>query len=266
MYLGLAFGLSQSPGKFQSLNRVAVNALNLNGVITMLYLDDRLQIFNFPDVKIEKDHTFLGSALLVLLLVAFGGFLYYKKCQFEPVRRIEYLGFILDSEKETIAVPKSKYDKTMALISSFLAERKLEVKMLETIRGKLCSWMVVIPIMQLFIRQQNAIIQKADTEKRAQLSWSEIDKEALLEELAVWQELKLVQLERKWRDEQHSVFTIRTPANLALYTDSSQYSMGGKLFRSEQQTKTPICQNHFQWSNDNGDQPIHVKEVNSSHD
>ena len=39
---GLMFGLTQSPAKFQQLNRVAVNALLLRDVCVLLYLDDRL--------------------------------------------------------------------------------------------------------------------------------------------------------------------------------------------------------------------------------
>ena len=138
----------------------------------------------------------------------------------------------------------------------------LEVKQLESIRGKLCSWMIVIPIMQLFIREQNALIQKADLLRCSQFSWKTIDRQALIEELDVWRKLELVKLSRKWREERHKVFSLPSEATLDVYTDSSQYSMGGKIFKKGQ-TSSPIHTRHFQWTNDDKDQPIHLKEVSS---
>ena len=50
----------------------------------------------------------------------------------------------------------------MDLIGRWLASKEyFDIHELEKIRGKLNSWLIVIPMLRLFIREQNAIIQKA---------------------------------------------------------------------------------------------------------
>ena len=99
----MPFGTSQSAGRFQSLNSVGVNAMNLANLPVWLYLDDRitrlLGNFNTQNGTV----TFLGCGMLVVLLVALGGFLNIKKSQLVPVQTIEFLGVQICSKTETIS-------------------------------------------------------------------------------------------------------------------------------------------------------------------
>ena len=87
-HVALPFGLSQSPGRFQQLNSVACNVLNMHHFITLLYLDDRLQITNLPKLKMKPNHTLLSASLLVLLLIGYGGYIgkKYRKNATNPIQ------------------------------------------------------------------------------------------------------------------------------------------------------------------------------------
>ena len=157
--IALPFGLSVSPPKFQMLNKVAVDALKRRGYAIYLYLDDRLVL---STEKPRPNETSVQNFALLCLLTAFGGFLSIKKCQFIPTKRMDFLGFILDTRKCSIEVPKEKYEKAKLQIQAWLKSKKhFDIHDLEKIRGKLASWMIVVPLMRLFIREQNAIIQQA---------------------------------------------------------------------------------------------------------
>ena len=54
--VGLAFGLTISPGLFQQMNRVMVNFLNLHGHKSLLYLDDRYYTLIQLDLILELDY------------------------------------------------------------------------------------------------------------------------------------------------------------------------------------------------------------------
>ena len=157
--IGLPFGLSVSPPKFQMLNKVAINALNRRGFLAYLYLDDRLVL---STVRPPPNHTSKQNFGLLCLLTAFGGFLSLSKCQLIPAQRMEFLGFILDTKKQTVEIPKQKYSATMEMIQKWLqSSTYFDIHQLEKIRGKLNSWLIVIPMLRLFIREQNEVIRKA---------------------------------------------------------------------------------------------------------
>lgn len=157
--IGLPFGLSVSPPKFQMLNKVAINALNRRQHLAYLYLDDRLIL---STGKPPPNHTNKATFGLLCLLTAFGGFLSLSKCQLIPTQKMDFLGFLLDTRKQTVEIPRAKYDATMTIIKNWLSSSTyFDIHQLEKIRGKLNSWLIVIPMLRLFIREQNEVIRKA---------------------------------------------------------------------------------------------------------
>lgn len=267
----LPFGLTQSPGRFQELNSVCVNYLNINGHSCYLYLDDRIMVFNYPNATIKKHHTFLGGAILGLMLTGFGGFVSYNKSKLEPTREIDFLGFLLNSEKQLISVPRAKYDKAMIQIDQFLEGDMLDIQLLEKIRGKLVSWLICIPICKLMIREQNEIIKQAYAQDSWKWRWNQLADSNLLIELKAWKQLKYMSLQRAWREERHVVYQIDETRMQALYTDASQYALGAKLYNLDNQMVEDkliqpseddlIDECFFQYSIDETDEPIHVKEM-----
>ena len=228
-------------------------------------------VFNFPNIVIRKNKTFLGAALMAIMLVGFGGYVNCEKSTFGPVRQIDFLGFDIDSVKQTVAVPELKYVKTMALIDQLLTEDKLDVKLLERVRGKLVSWLICIPICKLLIREQTDVLTKSTAKDRLFWTRKQLAQSRIYEELNAWKQLSLMELSRPWREEKHSVFTYKNNKLQALYTDASQYALGAKLYDADNfvvdnklmqpTSDSMIAERFFQYAIVDEDEPIHIKEM-----
>ena len=186
---GMPFGIRDAPPYFQLLNRVATNALSkmsINDLFVFLYLDDRLVVQTYDDPKFSEHQTTMGTFLLALLLTCFGGFVSLNKSEWRPTTRIEFLGMLLDTVKCEIEVPRAKYEKTMTQIDEFLASEVKDIELLEKIRGRIVSWLVVCPTLRLYLREQNDTIAKAY--KTNKFKWSKEDLEPyyIEEELQAW--------------------------------------------------------------------------------
>ena len=97
----------------------------------------------------------------------------------------------------------------MDLIGRWLASKEyFDIHELEKIRGKLNSWLIVIPMLRLFIREQNAIIQKAYETNNFYQGEHAFDMKNLREEFHVWQNLTVLALSRKWRSDEHTVLNM----------------------------------------------------------
>ena len=178
-----------APPYFQLLNRVATNAIMKMGIeelFVFLYLDDRLVVQSYDDCEFEDETTTLGTFLLATLLTCFGGFVSLNKSEWVPTTRIEFLGMILDTLKCEIEVPKSKYLKTMQQIDEFLAAEVKDIHLLEKIRGRIVSWLVVCPTLGLYLREQNDIIAKAYNDDNFEWSRDDLAPYFLEEELRAW--------------------------------------------------------------------------------
>ena len=126
------------------MNRTVTYVLNKLGYVSYLYLDDRLVLF--PSTTIPVGHTLKPTFMMALWLTACGGFLNLKKSTWAPTTRLDFLGLLIDTMEQTVEVPDDKYAKCMELIDTFLhPEQRYDIKLLERIRGKLNSWLLVIP-------------------------------------------------------------------------------------------------------------------------
>ena len=205
---------------------MAVNALNLSGFITHLYLDDRILTLN-AEVDFKPNHTFLGAALLMCLLTGFGGYVNAKKSILVPSQIMEFLGLCLNSKTKEVSVPMEKYDKAMARMDQLWDPDtdRMCIKTLEKLRGQFCSWIVCVPIMRLMIRQMNDIIRVAY--KTGNWNWTrkQIEATDLQDELDGWRNLKLFSLKRHWYEEKHAVFQFKAKNSRAFYSDASKNKM-----------------------------------------
>ena len=233
----LAFGLTKSPSIFQWLNRVAVSAMNRRGFTTLLYLDDRLlkeKLYR----ELGENETTVGGYALFCLLVAFGGFISMGKSHFKPVQAGRFLGFDIDTVKQTISVPKEKHDKTCRAISHFKAGLTIggvqyyNMKELERIRGKIISWILVCENWGFYTREMNYTLKlhmarfkgpRAETELMLATEIDNLDE--LFEELDIWVNVDYVHLTRPWKTEEH--VTIGPLRNI--YTDASGAGLGSAI-------------------------------------
>lgn len=208
--------------------------MNQAGFTTLLYLDDRIIIEKLLR-KLDPEETGIGVYCLLCLLVAFGGFVSPKKCDFIPKQQGRFLGFDFDSVAQTVTVPAEKHAKVVAQIQEFLegeiieCKRYCDMQLLEQIRGRIISWCLVVMNFGFYTREMNAAIAAHYARfpgPRAldrYMLLSEIDGyEYLVDELLVWRDLEFVKLTRKWIPEDH----VYLGETLELYTDASGGGLG----------------------------------------
>ena len=233
----LAFGLTKSPSIFQWLNRVAVSAMNKRGFPTLLYLDDRLLKEKLLR-PLDEHETSVGGYVLFCFLVSFGGFVSMGKSHFKPVKKGTFLGFIFDTESETISVPISKHRKCCKEIEEFVRGmtiggiRYFNMKILEKIRGRIMSWMLVCENWGFYTREMNHAIKihmarfagpRAETDLMPMIQIDNLSE--LIDELYLWRDIDYVSLTRKWRSAAH----VQLGPLKEIYTDASGGGLGSAL-------------------------------------
>ena len=140
------------------LNSVGVNFLRKNGVKATLYLDDRLVIVT-PKSEAHRKKLISGEIvckeawITAAVLVALGGFVNIEKSEFIPAPRMEFLGFILDADEETVEIPSGRWKALKSKIEEASRSTRVSCKELERIRGTQASMAEVFPNMRMLIRQ-----------------------------------------------------------------------------------------------------------------
>ena len=256
-YRAAAFGIPRIPSEYQLLNSAPINYLRKLGHSILLYLDDRL-IIERPESDEEREALLDGSQIprsafaICALASALGTVIHREKSTFIPSQRLEYLGFIFDTEHETIAIPQAKWDTFKEEVSLLLAQDHIPVKALERIRGKCVHFMYVERKMRLYIREQNQAIADAETAGRGIITL----KSRLRNELKRWLDPTLVQQEVKWIET--GVCKIHIPLDLArrtlVYTDAS--GGAGGIFIDGLKINEP-----FYWSKKMAPKNIYMKEA-----
>ena len=222
-YYAAPFGIGRVPGDFQLVNHCVVNFLRTQGIPTFVYLDDRL-VIEGKHTETEQKLIEMGTRaprnglLTNLLMTAVGG--YVSKSKSTPIcsRKIEFLGFDINTENETIAIPEKKWNTFQEDIRKMCKEKAIFYKDLEKIRGQMCSFILVISNMQLYIRNITKALMKAEENDSPYIVMTN----DLKEELKVWKskEIKYIEKIRRW----HPVETKLVTKNI--YTDASGYGMG----------------------------------------
>ncbi|CBY30545.1 unnamed protein product [Oikopleura dioica] len=215
----LAFGIPAAPGMYQLLNSVGINFLRQNGIKITLYLDDRLLIIspkseNHRKKLLTEEILCKEVWLVAATLVALGGFVNIKKSEFKPTQRIEFLGFILDTNKETVEIPEGRWNTLKKRMRDAESGKMVELKLLERIRGTQASMVEVFSNMRMLIRQITILIMQTELEKKTE---TVLTKE-VRREWKLWYEFEKTGLSRSWKRED------RSDAGLLIYTDASKHA------------------------------------------
>lgn len=150
------------------------------------------------------------SAVLVAcyILISLGYFLGLAKCLLTPTSRLEFLGFIIDSELQEFKLPERKIRKFAELRDSILRSRKkVALKTLQKFQGKCVSFSLAIPAAKLYIRSVANAISVAHGKREVQLS------KPLRDEIAHWRFLDSWTDHVPWRKELHAVVSMSTDAS-----------------------------------------------------
>ena len=248
-FIGAVFGLPRIPGDFQLINSIGVSYLRTLGVLAFLYLDDRLIIErglseqDIQDISKGKKAS-RGAYLCTAIMLTLGGFVNRAKSTFIPSKEIQFLGFVLNTAKQTIRIPEDKWEKFCAEALKIINSRQVPYKDLEKIRGRMCSFMIVCQNMRLYIRRITEVLCEADLKGARTIN---VDNR-IVKELKTWLNLKYITTERKWLKKGQS------GVKISVFTDASLFAAGIVI-------EDFGINRNFQWDNWVKFQPIHIKEA-----
>lgn len=174
----LPFGLSCSPYFFNKCLRPLVTFLRGQGIKVVLYVDDCLIVA--PKSCITDHRDFVLDTFQEL-----GFVINFEKSQLEPVTKLEFLGYIIDSNgpggKPWVYISGAKLHKLKKDIKRALVRRKIQARQLAKIAGQAISMSKAVLPGKLKLRAIYAVLQTRN-------SWSDLivlDQSAL-EDLKWW--------------------------------------------------------------------------------
>ena len=218
-YKAAAFGIPAVPGVYQTVNSVPVNTLRAAGHHCFLYLDDRIFLIE-PKSKSEEQALRRGEIVPhgpymgLLLMTGAGTYINREKSVLRPCSKMEYLGFGLDTDKGTVRIPARKLEKFKQEAAKLKRGKKCGYKALEKLRGKMCSFGLVVPNMRLYIRRVTAALLTGKSTLSVEMT------DDLKEEIDLWIDSKILTKERSWVPEEIVSFEAR------VYTDASNFAAG----------------------------------------
>jgi len=147
VFNALPMGMSWSPYVFYKTTKEVANYIRSLGIKCSVYMDD----FIFACKKGEEEHVL---SIVQKTFAALGWVINDKKSVLIPTTTIKHLGMIISSESMTLSVPQQKIDKAVELINRVLslhiATKKVPIRMLASIAGKLESFALAAPLIRSF--------------------------------------------------------------------------------------------------------------------
>lgn len=220
----LPFGWKESPFIYQSIGLVASSYLRSIGVPCSLYIDDRLNgelitpqgpwstPFSDRSEEMQLSAATCAVYIVISLLSNLGYTIGLKKSVLIPTRQLEYLGLIIDSEKQAFRVPERKVQSFAKLREFILANKTIDIKTLQRFQGKCISLALAVPAAKLYIRTISAAIASGTNLGQVQMT------DHLFQEVAHWRFLDKWSDVVPWREERH--------VQVSLSTDASSFGWG----------------------------------------
>ena len=122
-------------------------------------------------------------------------------------------------EKKYLAVK----EQITSLVCKANHKKIWDIHELERIRGRLISWIIVIPDMRIYIRQMNVAVARAYDTSNFNLLQKDLSDLMLAEELMLWTRVPHSDLKRKWLDDRHVVARLKS---FTISTDASGFAAG----------------------------------------
>ena len=167
------FSLATAPRVFTKILRPLVARMRMTGLRIIVYLDDMLVMVQSAEKLMSHMQT------LARELQALGFKPNHKKCVWEPVQVIEFLGFIVNSKTMKIYLPEEKIQKVMKECRHTINKRSVTARHLAHLIGLLSSTAPAISVAPLHYRGLQRLRQKA-----LQNSRGNYDHEILVDEEA----------------------------------------------------------------------------------
>jgi hypothetical protein len=145
-FVTLVFGRKDAPRVVSVLLDVVSAAMTDAGVSHVRYLDD------FLIVATTAVRAWACAHAAAALLVAFGLALSLEKVE-GPLQRIEFLGIVMDSVLEVLAISEARQEELLGLLRAFARRRTSSVQRLQSLLGKLAFAATVLPGARPFLRR-----------------------------------------------------------------------------------------------------------------
>ena len=129
----LPFGLSIAPRVFAKIRKPVVALLRKLGIRLIIYLDDLLIMAQ------SKEILNCHASTTLHLLENLGFMINYLKSVLIPATKMEFLGFLIDSQAMTLALPRDKVRKVKKECQSVLNLPQITVRELAKVLGNLTS-------------------------------------------------------------------------------------------------------------------------------
>ena len=178
IFLVLPFGLASACYAFTKLLRPLVKKWRASGIRNVIYLDDGIFGSSCRNTTLQQ------SKIIQVDLKAAGLTINYKKSNFIPSTRGEWLGFEIDTSKMIFKVPEAKIEKLLNLLQNTLKSNYVTAKNISKIAGHIISMSIAIgKVSRIFTRQMYKFID-------ARTSWYKYEylSEDVKTELKFWLE------------------------------------------------------------------------------
>ena len=129
----LPFGLSIAPRVFTKILKPVVALLRQLGIRLIIYLDDLLIMAQ------SKENLNCHASTTLHLLENLGFMINYLKSVLIPATKMEFLGFLIDCQTMTLALPRDKVRKVKKECQSALNHPQITVRELAKVLGNLTS-------------------------------------------------------------------------------------------------------------------------------
>lgn len=212
-FTALPNGYTEGPRKFTKV---------LKPPLAFLRIEFELLIASYIDDLITMNLTFEGCmnniSKTVQVLTSLGFVIHPTKSKFLPSKTIEYLGFIIDSEKMIVSLTMPKKDSIFLLCNEILGSKYISIRTVAKLLGKFSSSFIGVKMGKLHYRALERIKIKA-----LKINKGKFDKPMTINMAArndiLW-----------WKNNIVDSFSpiIKENPTVTLYTDASSFGWGAK--------------------------------------
>jgi len=147
----MPFGLCTAPYVFTKLTRPIVQFLRNLGINIIIYLDDMLISAQ------SQDDLLCNLATILWLLTALGFVVNVSKSVLIPTTQIDFLGFSINTNTMTIALPPTKVAEILKETSHLLQQPSVSTMALMRLLGKLVATKPAVPTAPLHYRALQSV-------------------------------------------------------------------------------------------------------------
>ena len=171
--LVLAFGVGPGPRIFTKLLKVPLTILRRLMIEIVAYLDDLLIIEKTMEGAIRARDT----VLFLLRRLSFT--INWEKSVLQPTQEVEFLGMMINSARMEIWLPTEKAQNILTLCRDTIQTKRLTLRRLASLIGKLQATLAAIPLAPMQIRALQQDLIKAQQKQMSYEQEISLSKDSL---------------------------------------------------------------------------------------